>query len=86
MVTFKKASGHVICKYSFLVLTFSFFTALLVGIIEPTLKKVMKIGEPEEHVVKKDEVIVKGIIFFVGVSILFLLFQDNLVKCATAGV
>ena len=80
---FKETSSHVICKYSFLVLIFSFFTALEVGLIEPMLKKAMNFGEPEEHVVKKGEIIVKGIIFVVGITILFVLFQGKLVKCAT---
>ena len=80
---FKETASLVICKYSFLVLIFSFFTALEVGYLEPKLKKWMKIGTPKDQAVKKSEILVKGIIFFIGIFLLFVIFQDKLVKCAT---
>ena len=81
--TIRETSVHVICKYSFLVLIFSFFTAVQVGFIEPKLKKLMKVGEPEDHVVQKESILIKGIIFFIGIIILFVVFQSKLIKCAT---
>jgi len=81
--TFKETTTHVICKYSFLVLIFSFFTAVQVGFIEPKLKKLIKVGDPEDHVVQKEDIIVKGLIFFIGIFVLLGLFQSKLIKCAT---
>lgn len=81
--TFKETVSHVVCKYSFLVLVFSFFTALQVGLLEPAIKKMAKVGDPEEHVIKTGDILVKGMIFFVGMMILFTVFKDRLVKCAT---
>ena len=83
MATFKGTTADVVCKYSFLVLIFSLFSTLQVGFLEPILKKGLKIGDQEDHEIKKEDILVKGIIFFIGMFILFVVFKGRLIKCAT---
>ena len=82
MSSLKDAVLHVVCKYSFLVLIFSLFGAIQVGFIEPKMRKLLKLGHPDEHEIKTDDLTVKIVIFVVGISILFLLFKNKLIQCA----
>ena len=80
---FLHATKDIICKYVLLVLVFSLFGALQLYLFEPPLKKLLKIGPSNEHEVKWEIILVKSIIFVVGVLILFLMFGNRFLKCTT---
>jgi hypothetical protein len=82
-LSIKEVTQHVVCKYTLLVLVFSFFSAVLVGWVEPTIKKLVKVGEPEEHEIKKKDILMKGLTFIVGLGFLFALFGDKFIECAS---
>ena len=74
--------AHILCKYSFLVLIFGFLGGLQISYFEPLLKKLLGFGTDKDQKVKKEDLLIKTIVFVVGIFILFVLFRDKLTKCA----
>jgi hypothetical protein len=73
--------GKIVCKYAFIVLIFSFLSTLQISFIEPRLKKALGVGDPSEHKVDTMNIMIKTIVFFTGILILWLLFREHLLKC-----
>jgi hypothetical protein len=78
---FWQTTIEIVCKYSFLVLIFSLLGALQIHLFEPPFKKAMKIGDPSEHEVKWEIILMKFVGFVTGVLLLIVLFGKGFFKC-----